>query len=54
MLEQPMKECEGKISSSVLFIIYIKKKYGDSPSITLGQIGDEGDGPTSHPISPSN
>jgi hypothetical protein len=53
-LEQLMEECESRINSSVPLLIYITQKYNDSPPITLGQIGDKGDGPTNHTPSPSN
>jgi hypothetical protein len=49
-----MEECEGKIGSSAMIIMYTTQKYGDTSLITLGWIGDERDGPTNHPPSPSN
>jgi hypothetical protein len=53
-LEGLAEECEGLIGSSVLLIMYITHRHDDSPLITLRYIGDEGDGPTNHPPSPSN
>jgi hypothetical protein len=49
-----MEDYEGKIGSSVSLLMNITQKYGDTSLITLEQIGDEGDGPTSHPPSTSN
>jgi len=53
-LEQIMEECEGKIGSSVPLLMDMMQKYGENSLIALGWIGDEGDGPTNHPHSPSN
>ena len=47
-LEWLTEECEGKIGSSVSLFMHITHKNNDSPLITLGQIGDKGDGPTNH------